>query len=204
MSVAVLLLAAGASTRMRGGDKLLELLGGEPLLRRSARTALASGAAETLVVFGANHPARRAVLSDLPIRAIYNKDWEKGMGASIAAGAAATPPETRAVIVMPADMPDLTPALLNHLIDALPSDGSGVILRPRTAQGKPGNPVLFGADYLPALAALDADRGARDIIDHHRAALTYLDLDTEAVLVDLDTPEAWASYRDGRRAGNNI
>ena len=39
----VILLAAGASTRMRGRDKLMEDLGGQPLLRHQARLAQSIG-----------------------------------------------------------------------------------------------------------------------------------------------------------------
>jgi len=199
MSITVLLLAAGGSTRMRGADKLLETLEGEPLLRRSARTALASHAQETLVVLGANQSARRVALEGLPIRIVLNENWQGGMGCSIAAGAAAVARETRGVMVMPADMPDLTPALLNRLIDAMPMDAPQMILRPQTMQGKPGNPVLFGADHIPALSALDGDEGARALLARHRDSIRFIDTGGTAILTDLDTAQAWATYRDGHK-----
>jgi len=195
MSVTILLLAAGASSRMRGADKLLEPLQGEPLLRRSARTALASRAQDTLVVLGANRPDRERALAGLPIRTVANMNWREGMGSSIAAGAAAVAPRTRGVVVLPADMPDITPALLDTLIAALPPDAPGTILRPRMSTGTPGNPVLFGAAHLPALAALEGDAGARAVIDRNRDALRYVETGDTAILTDLDTPEAWAAYR---------
>ena len=43
MEVCILLLAAGASSRMRGGDKLLERVDGVPLVRRQVLAALATG-----------------------------------------------------------------------------------------------------------------------------------------------------------------
>jgi len=202
MSVTIVLLAAGASSRMRGGDKLLEVLEGEPLLRRSARTALASRASETLVVLGANRSDRQRALAGLPIRTVANKNWQDGMGSSIAVGAALVP-QTRAVMILPADMPDITSALLDTLIAALPPDAPGIILRPRTAAGSPGNPVLFGADHLPALAGLSGDAGARAVIARNPAALQYVLTGDEAILTDLDTPEAWAAYRAIRGDGGD-
>ncbi len=194
--VAVILLAAGGSTRMRGGDKLLETLDGEPLLLRSARVAHNSRAESVIAVLGANRSARESVLAGLPIRIAFNENWLDGMGRSIAVGAAALDPHTSGVIIMPGDMPDLTAALLDELIAALPPGAPETILRPRTLQGKPGNPVLFGAAHLSALAALTGDEGARQVIAAHRENLRYIDVIGEAVLTDLDTPEAWAAYRD--------
>ena len=43
MDAHILLLAAGSSSRMRGGDKLLEPVAGRPLLTRIAEAALATG-----------------------------------------------------------------------------------------------------------------------------------------------------------------
>ena len=198
MRVSVLLLAAGGSTRMRGGDKLLEAVEGEPLLRRSARTALDSAAEETLVVLGANRTAREAAVAGLPVRRVANAGWEEGMGTSIAAGAAALSSGMSGVLVMAADMPDLTPGLIDRLIAALPADDSRVIARPCTDGGVPGNPVLFGAAHLPALAALRGDTGAREVVAANRADLRLVPAEDNACLLDLDTPEAWQAYRNRR------
>lgn len=204
MSVAVLLLAAGGSTRMRGGDKLLETLGGEPLLRRGARRALASRARETVVVTGAHRAAREAALAGLPVRIVHNAHWREGMGTSIAAGVAALAPNPRAVLVMPADMPGIDTPLLDRLIDALPPGSPRCILRPRTATGAPGHPVLFGAAHLPALAASGGDEGARAVLAANRDGLRYLDVAGEEAATDLDTPEAWAAYRAARRDDTGV
>ncbi len=195
MKVAIILLAAGGSTRMRGGDKLLEIIDGEPLLARSARMALESGAGEVIAVTGANRAARESVLAGLPLRIVANENWREGMGRSIATGVAALPADTRGVMVLPADMPDLTSALLDTLIAALPPQAPRRILRPRTMQGIPGNPVLFGAAHLPALAALTGDAGARQVVAANSENLCFMEGAGEGVLTDLDTPEAWAAYR---------
>jgi len=202
MSIAILLLAAGGSTRMRGGDKLLEILNGEPMLVRSARVALGSRAEEVIVVLGANRSARERALDGLPVRIVGNVEWQDGMGRSIAVGAAAVSDATCGIIVMPGDMPGLTSALLDELISALPTGTSGTILRPRTMEGSPGNPVLFGGAYRPALMALTGDDGAWPVIAAHRENLRYVDVIGDAVSTDLDTPEEWAAYRARPDAGN--
>ena len=191
MNTAILLLAAGGSRRMRGADKLLERIDGTALLTRSARTALASHAVETVVVLGANRSAREGALVDLPVRTVVNDDWRAGMGVSLAAGIDALSPGTDAAIVMLADMPDIGADLLNRMIDAA---GPGTILRPVTMDGKPGNPVLFTRFYFPALAALTGDAGARTVIAAHRESLVTVPAD-ETILTDLDTPEAWTIWR---------
>ncbi len=176
---------------MRGADKLLQTIDGTALLTRSARIALASSATETIAVLGANRSARLSALSGLPIRTVINADWHAGMGSSLAVGAAALSPDADAVIVMLADMPDIDADLLNRLIAAA---APGAILRPVTADTKPGNPVLFTHSYIPALTTLTGDEGARTVIAAHPESVVTIPAN-DAILTDLDTPEAWDEWR---------
>lgn len=196
--VSILLLAAGGSTRMRGDDKLTRMLDGEPLLRRSARIALASTAMETVVVLGANRAARERCLDGLPVRIAANRDWQAGMGASISAGMGAIHARARAVVVMLADMPAITAPLLDRLIAAHDSVNTGGIVRPCTARGVMGHPVLFGAAHFRALASLSGDEGARAILAAHSDAMRSVAFPEDAALVDLDTPEAWSKWVNGQ------
>ena len=83
--VAVLVLAAGASTRM-GRPKQMLPFAGEPLLRRVVEQALAASAARVFVVLGAYAAAVTPALAGLPVETIWNPDWEEGQGASVRVG----------------------------------------------------------------------------------------------------------------------
>ncbi|MEO0682746.1 MAG: NTP transferase domain-containing protein, partial [Pseudomonadota bacterium] len=84
--VSALLLAAGASRRMAGRDKLLEDVGGEPVLRRAARALLDSAADEVVAVLRPGDAARAQALAGLGVRVVENPEAEEGMAASIRAG----------------------------------------------------------------------------------------------------------------------
>ena len=193
--IAVVLLAAGGSTRMRGRDKLLEDAGDGPLLRRVAVRASASAASYRLAVFGAHAADRRAALAGLKITGVENGDWASGMAGSIAAGIAALPPETDGAVIVLGDMPDITAALIDRLIAGFdPAQGKDIV-RPVSASGPAGNPVLFGRRHFPALMALTGDSGAKPVIAANRQAVVDLPTGDDTVLTDLDTPEAWAAWR---------
>ena len=66
MHAAILILAAGSSSRMRGGDKLLEEVAGMPLLARITRAALDTGLPVT-VALPPDRPARAGVLDGLAV-----------------------------------------------------------------------------------------------------------------------------------------
>ena len=102
----ILILAAGSSSRMRGADKLLEEIEGDPLLTRSARVALATGCPVT-VTLPPDRPARLAALQGLAVTPIIVTDAARGMAASLIAGLRALPAASPVLMVL-ADLPDLT------------------------------------------------------------------------------------------------
>ena len=193
MSVTALVLAAGASSRMRGDDKLLREIDGEALLRRTARTALASRADETLVVLGARAGERAAALEGLALRQVVNPDWQDGMGGSIAAGAGALPAGTGGVLILLADMPDIDSALLDRMIGAADGESDAIIV-PEDRNGRRGNPVLFGSTHFAALRALTGDSGAKSVIAGNPRFLRTVRASAAAISTDLDTPEEWVNW----------
>jgi molybdenum cofactor cytidylyltransferase len=163
--VAAILLAAGAARRMRGRDKLLEALDdGRPVLRYAAEAALASQAGELVVVLPPAAAPRRAALAGTRARIVEAPEWAEGMAASLRTGLAAVAPETDAVVVLLADMPEVGARDIDRLIAAFDPAEGRELCRAVTAEGVPGHPVLFGRRFFETLAALSGDRGAREVL----------------------------------------
>jgi molybdenum cofactor cytidylyltransferase len=189
----ILILAAGASSRMGGLDKLLEPVRGKPLLRERVETARATGR-EVIVALPANAAQGRwAAVRGTGAATIAVADAGAGLSASLRAGLAALPEDSEGALVLLADMPDITTEDLATLLDAF--DGKH-ILRASDAQGRPGHPVIFPARLLPELAALTGDRGAREVLAGRRD-VRLVPLPGRHAFTDLDTPEDWARWRAG-------
>lgn len=200
---AILVLAAGRSARMRGSDKLLRPVDGMPQLRRIALAAMATGG-PVLVALPPDPGARLAALAGLDVTPVAVADAGQGLSASLRAGAARVQGrmqgqiQGRALMVVPADMPDLTAEDLARLCRAH-RDAPDALLRAESA-GRPGHPVLFPADLLPAFAHLTGDTGARDLVAAHCDRLHPVPLPAPHAELDLDTPEDWAAWEAGRPA----
>lgn len=192
----VLLLAAGASRRMRGEDKLIRQIEGTPLLRRTALAATDCKATKVHVTVPADDPERLKALDGLAVNIVPVEDAAEGMAASLAAGIRALPASASAVIVALADMPDLTCAHYDALIEAAQSGEPQTIFRAQSASGVPGHPVLFGKVYFPDLTALNGDLGARSLLLHESGNVRLIPTEGEGVLTDLDTPEAFAAWEN--------
>ncbi len=195
--IAILIPAAGASRRMRGRDKLLEPVDGRPMLRRQAETALHSGAHVCVTLPDHDHPRAQA-LAGLAVQLVAVPDAHLGMSASLRRGIALMPRGMAAVMILPADMPDLQTPDLTALIDGFRATPFATLQQATAADGTPGHPVLFPADCFAALGQLTGDRGARPVLEANRHRLRLVALEDNRALTDLDTPEAWQAWRAAR------
>jgi molybdenum cofactor cytidylyltransferase len=194
--VHILILAAGASSRMRGTDKLLQHVEGQPILRRVAEAALANGA-PVAVTLPVRADARRAALAGLDVKTIEVPDAALGMSRSLARGIAAimagNPGPDEGIMILPADMPGFTTKALADLVARF-SAKPQQIWRGGTTDGQAGHPTIFPRDLWPALAAVTGDEGGRSVVQANRDRVSILPLPDQMATLDLDTPEEWAAY----------
>jgi molybdenum cofactor cytidylyltransferase len=183
---AAIVLAAGGSSRM-GRPKQLLPVGGRPMVRCVTEAVCASGLAQVVVVVGAQAREVRDVLAGLPVDMVVNPDWAEGMSTSLQAGLGAVRPGMEALLVVLADQPALTPALIRALV-ARHRETKAPIVAP-FYQGRRGNPVLFDRALFAELDTVAGDRGGRSVIARHQADLERLEVDDPDVVSDIDTPE---------------
>ena len=195
--IAALILAAGQSRRMGAENKLLIPLDGKPMVRHVAERVLASAARPVTVVLGHQGDAVRAALDGLEIGFVENPDYADGLSSSLKTGLAAVPDGADGAIVCLGDMPDVSPALIDRLIAGFNPIEGRAILAP-TRGGRRGNPVLWARRFFDELTALSGDTGAKHLIGNYGEFLTEIEAPDDGVLIDLDTPEALAAYRQGR------
>ncbi|KPQ06680.1 MAG: molybdenum cofactor cytidylyltransferase [Rhodobacteraceae bacterium HLUCCA12] len=194
MSLAVALLAAGASRRMRGGDKLLEPVGTVAVLRHIAEGAVSARVGPVAVTMRPDSHARRAVLAGLDVTILEIAQADEGMAASLRAAARwAAGQGVDGLMICPADMPDLDADDFRALAMAFRAEGGTRPVRAVAADGREGHPVVFPATLLAQFAELAGDRGAQAILRHHPpVAVPRPGL---RAVTDLDTPEEWAAWR---------
>ncbi len=189
---AILLPAAGASSRMRGDDKLLQMVQGQPLLHVVAERATRASA-HVAVTLRADDTARAQALAGLPVTRLTIRDAAEGMAASLRKGAAwAMTLPVRALMIALPDMPDITADDMRALIVAQAAQPNKP-LRAGTVERVAGHPTILPMALLPALLRLAGDTGARGLLQAHPPRLHILH--GQRALTDLDTPEDWAAWR---------
>ena len=192
--IAALLLAAGRSSRM-GSNKLLEPIDGIPMVVRTAQRLLSSHARPIVAVLGNEADRVDAALGKLPLARVRNPAFAEGLSTSLKAGLAALPAEIDGVVVCLGDMPLITGRDIDRLIAAFnPLEGRAIVVP--TRRGKRGNPVLWASRFLPEMAELSGDVGAKHLIGEHADLVCEVEMDADGVLVDIDTPDALAALRE--------
>ncbi len=192
--IAALVMAAGRSSRMGGANKLLSDVEGAPMAVRAVDAALASRARPVIVVIGHDAPRLRAAIGDRPVVVVENPAYASGMASSLKAGLAALPPDIDGAVVCLADMPLVTAQVIERLVAAFdPLEGRAICVS--SWEGKRGNPVLWARRFFAEMASLAGDVGARHLIGEHAELVAEVPMPDDGVLVDIDTPEALARYR---------
>ena len=187
MSVAAIIVAAGASSRL-GQPKQLVLVEGEPLLLRAIRCAQEAGARPVRVVLGAHRERIEKAVAFGDAMVIANSEWEEGVASSIRAGVGAEDAGTEAagVLLMTCDQPRITAKHLREMIEAFDAQARAVLIASIYA-GARGTPAIFPRVMFADLLALRGDKGARGLLA--TALLPVVEIQLEGGEVDIDRPE---------------
>lgn len=182
-SVFAVVLAAGRSRRF-GRSKLLEVLDGEPLVRRAAELARTVCGDRTVLVTGYDGEAVRTAAGDAPQFVIVNDRYDHGIGLSVALATNAVLHAADALLLLFADQPLVTADHLEALIDEWSGADDEIVAT--AYAGTQGPPVLFPRGAFGALGALTGDEGAKRVLLDPAFDLRTVPFEDAAI--DIDTP----------------
>lgn len=194
MTLAGVILAAGASRRMGSAKALLDL-GGQTFLDRLV-AAFAPCCSPVVVVLGHSAAAIRAgVRCADAVTFVLNPDPEAGQLSSLQCGLAAVPPGVDGVLFTPVDYPSVRPSTVAQIAGRFERRSNAeLFVIPRSA-GRRGHPVCCGRELIPEFLALPAWAQARDVVRKYRHRTCYIDVDDPGILEDADDPEGYERLR---------
>ncbi len=183
-NIAILLLAAGASTRM-GSPKQLLKWGTTTLLNHSINQAISSNAHQVFVVLGANYEAIKKSITHREATILKFNEWRIGMGSSIAFGTKKIKPfGFNGVLIMLADQPQIDTAFINKLINEFKKGVKPIIAT--KYKEEVGVPAIFNASFFNQLTQLEGEKGGKRLLEKNLKNLsvllpnlTYEDIDTQ-------------------------
>jgi len=185
--VGLIILAAGASTRM-GTPKQLLKYGQQSLIRHIVEVAIASVCHPIIVVLGAYAERIQLEIDSLPVNIVENHLWDEGMSTSIRLGVETLNtinPDAEAVVIMLCDQPFVSPQLINQLVELHQTNHKLIVASEYSSTV--GVPALFHHALFAQLTTLNGAAGAKQIIKNY--AQEVLAIPFPQGLIDLDTPE---------------
>lgn len=183
-NVAIIILAAGASTRM-GKPKQLLPYQGSSLLQHTIESAIASVCKPVVVVLGANAQHIRPEIAQPAVQVVENPQWNLGMSASIRSGILSLSETIDAAVITVCDQPFLSAEIINDLVERYHSSGKAIAASEYA--GTLGVPALFGRALFSELATLGDSVGAKHLINKHLNQVFGVPFPLGAV--DIDTPQ---------------
>lgn len=195
--IAAIVLAAGRSTRMQDGFKLLEPIDGKPMVLHAVDAAMSSQALTTIAVTGHRANEIKTLLDDRVVLAVENKDYGQGLSTSLRSGIRALPTGIAGAVVLLGDMPFVTPMIINRLIDSFVENGGRSVCVP-THRGKRGNPILWPASLFEEMIAVTGDQGARSLLRRHAPSIIEVEIDDDGIFVDIDDRETLTRANSSR------
>ncbi len=190
--IAILILAAGESSRMGEHTKQILPWKDSTLLGTAVEQANTSIADTTFVVLGAKEEIIKAEVNLESSTSITNANWQNGLGSSITTGMdyfLSKSLSCDAVLIMLADQPLIDTNYLNKMMGNWIGNPSKIITT--QYEGRSGVPAIFGKEHFTELQKLNKDFGAKDIITSHAAII--LALNPEGKEIDIDS---WETYQE--------
>jgi molybdenum cofactor cytidylyltransferase len=168
-----------------GFNKLLLTMRGETLLHRAARQALEGGLQPLVVVLGHEAEKARAALARLDCQPVVNPDWTAGQPSSVAAGIAALPADVDAAMILLADMPFVSPAIVRGLVDRRAASGARLVVS--RYGGVQAPPAIYERSLFAELSNMSDGRCGREVIARHRDEASAIEWAARRI-DDLDVP----------------
>lgn len=183
MSIAGVILAAGESRRM-GFPKALLMWDGETFLDRLI-LEFSRHCSPVIAVLGADAERIGAgIRYSRKASMVVNPDYRSGQLSSLQCGLRRVPEEVDGVVFTLVDHPAIRPTTLAALLKP-----PRPLIRIPRYEGRRGHPVFFSSGLIGEFLSLTAGSAARDVIHRYGAQTEYVDLDDEAVVLDIDYPE---------------
>ena len=186
--ISAIVLAAGESKRMGRTKQLLDWEG-RTILQRVLENLSRSRVDELILVLG--HEAERILqtLDTQKIKVVINKNYKEGMITSIQQGLINLNDKVEAFFIVLADQPAVGPEIFDRLISEFRriTPPKSIVLP--AFHGRRGHPALFSAKYRKEALRIEGDVGFRQVLQEHPEEILTVEMDTDSILQDIDTPD---------------
>jgi len=191
--ISAIVLAAGESKRMGRTKQLLDV-GGKPLLQLILDGILQTDVDEIILVLGHEAERIREKIDTSRVKVVVNRDYSKGMSTSIRRGVQALDERSEAFFIVLADQPGIESRVYNLLIREFRNRFPQKTIFLPAYKGRRGHPALFSVKHRHEASRIQGDRGFREVLEMVPQEVFLVELESESIVHDLDTPEQYQNF----------
>jgi len=187
MSTAIVILAAGSSSRMGKPKQLLDF-NGQTLLNIVIRESLKTKFRPVVVVLGAYAAEIKQASTNQEVIYSFNEDWENGMSSSISFGlkvALENNPKIENVILTVADQVHISSDIFEELQSKQEQSKKNIVASAYSQTT--GTPTLFNKKYFDNLLVLSGSNGAKSLIKQYVDDTTTIPFELGNIDIDTET-----------------
>lgn len=195
--IAAVVLAAGMSRRM-GHPKQTLPWGPKTVIEHLVHTLLAAQVDSILVVTGAAHAEVKALLAELPVQIVFNPEYQQhemlfSVKLGLQAAAQAAPDQPEAALICLGDQPQMRVDVIQAVLDGYSRTHASLVIP--SFHRRRGHPWLVARSLWDDILQLGPNQTLRDFIHDQQFQIHYVEVDTDSVLQDIDTPEDYQKFQ---------
>ncbi|MGB1287220.1 MAG: selenium cofactor biosynthesis protein YqeC, partial [Aggregatilineales bacterium] len=197
-AVGAIVVAAGKSSRMGQPKVLLPWIDNRSIIEHITRQLIRARLSHINVVTGYYATDVKRLIKPYEVKTVHNRSHRTGeMFSSLRTGLKAMPDNISAALLVLGDQPRIQPKIIYDILSAY-AQGKGRLIIP-SFQRRRGHPILIDRRYWQEILSASRNTTLRDIINTHSDDIHYVNVNTDSVLRDVDTPDDYAEER--RKAG---
>jgi|TARA_B100000959_G_scaffold660_1_gene651 molybdenum cofactor cytidylyltransferase len=183
--ISAILLAAGQSRRLIGGNKLIIKYKEVPLINHILKSLIKSKVNKIIIVLGyESNKIKKIILKSKKIIFINNPNYKKGISSSIKCGLKKLSNKNKGFIIAQSDMPLVTFSLINKIYNSIIK--SNKLVHVLKNNNKIGNPIGFNIETKIKFKKIKGNMGARKMVKKLSKNTNFLSTNSKAIFKDLD------------------
>ena len=195
-SVAAVVLAAGMSRRM-GEPKMILPWGKTTVIGQVVQILRQAGISEIVVITGSDRELVDEALKGSGVKTEFNENYQEDhMLLSLKTGIRHLGDETKAALVVLGDQPQILTEVVRSLVSHYCVNKSRLTVP--SYKNRRGHPWLVDRRLWSELLMLSPPLTLREWLQSHSSDIDYLEVHTDSILKDLDTPVDYLRETSGK------
>tara|TARA_Y100000590_G_scaffold64157_1_gene68942 strand:+ start:167 stop:778 length:612 start_codon:yes stop_codon:yes gene_type:complete len=183
--ISAIFLAAGQSKRLKKENKLIKIYKKKPLVNHSLKSLIKSKIGKIIIVLGfEKNKVKKKIIKSKKIVFIFNRNYKKGISASIKYGLSKISKKNKGFIIVQSDMPFIKTKHINKICNSILKKKQ--LVHALKFRNQVGNPIGFDISTLSKFKKIKGDYGAKFMVKRLKKQTNFIKVTSGKIFKDCD------------------